>query len=894
MGKNIFNAFYKEYLTRAEKALGEMGRNSDGELVFSLRETLAGIRKSLGKIGIRTLLVEFQVCRQQELLSGNTLDEQLRSYERDYLSDREYRQKILQLYPELEKSCEIVLRQQCDFAGQVMQRFWRDQKEIETALLGGRRIRGKLTLLLGEGDAHDKGTAVAQIRFEDGESIFYKPRSLRGDRLFYKLQGKVEERMKMERTQEFPYPYLECDGYCWTGKCQHELCLEEEEIAAFYKRLGIQLGVGYLLGTNDLHYENMIAHGAEPVWIDLETLFGNAGEREPSVLTSGLLPSALSERRFSAVMGGRKSCKAPWQVPVVKKGKQGLCVEYKIPVLKKGKNYPGEELSIQNYEQEILQGFCGAYHYLSELSEEDLTALLEKEISSRQLLGSTQLYQMILEASYHPSVLMKNGGRQEFIQRVCKDHKGCQREQAVLLEGNVPSFYRKSSSTSLFYAGGGEEKNYFEETALEEIRKRHARLCPADQKLQTERIRLSLAMEKIGAEQMKNTLLRAKTGKKEKPWEEHALKIAEKIAEALVIKSDGITEAVCLKEQSGTEADLRISGMDLSFYNGKAGMAVFLRVVNLYCGEYGEVCDILEQELFEYTESVADGKQKAAFTDTGILCGEASLLYAYQLLYGMTGQTKYLRQAERHEEIVAQMLKEDRQYDLTYGNAGAILAFCNQYRLTGQKRSLQWAEQAAELLLEAGKDQDGELWWEAKRYPERCGGAAHGGSGYLLCFERLSECEGGQGRRSIMDKIRKHEERIYELADRGEKGLEREVLPSWCHGCLGRCLLDQETDPAEAERIVRKAELRRSMSLCHGNIGNLLMVKELAKRQSGLEQRALRFEQKVNVMLTEKGVLLAGEKYSYGMMDGLAGIGYGCLKLSGKIRLPEVLLLEIS
>ena len=60
MGKNIFNAFYKEYLTRAEKALGEMGRNSDGELVFSLRETLAGIRKSLGKIGIRTLLVEFQ------------------------------------------------------------------------------------------------------------------------------------------------------------------------------------------------------------------------------------------------------------------------------------------------------------------------------------------------------------------------------------------------------------------------------------------------------------------------------------------------------------------------------------------------------------------------------------------------------------------------------------------------------------------------------------------------------------------------------------------------------------------------------------------------------------------------------------------------------------------
>lgn len=893
MGKNIFNAFYQDYLTRAEGKLREIEGDSEGGLTFSQRGTLAGIRKSLGKIGIRTLLVEFQVCRQQELLSGNTLDEQLRSYELDYLSKREYRQKILQLYPELEKSCEIVLRQQCDFACLVMQRFWQDQREIETALLGGRRIRGKLTLLLGEGDAHDRGMAVAQISFGQGESIFYKPRSLGGDRLFYKLQGKVEEQMKMERKKEFPYPYLEREGYCWTGKCQHKLCSDKEEIAAFYKRLGIQLGVGYLLGTNDLHYENMIAHGGEPVWIDLETLFGNVGEREPSALTAGLLPSALSERRFSAVMGGRKRCKAPWQVPVVKKGKQGLCVEYKIPILRKGKNYPCEELGLQSYEQEILQGFCGAYHYLSKLSEEKLTALFREEIRSRQLLGSTQLYQMILEASYHPSVLRKDGGRQEFIQRVCKDHRGCQREQAVLLEGNVPSFYRKSNSTSLFYVGGGEEKNYFERTALEEIRKRHAMLCPADQKLQTQRIRLSLAMEEIGAEQMKNTLLRVKTGKRVKPWEEHALKIAKRIAEALVIKPDGMTEAVCLKEQSGTEADLRIGSMELSFYNGKAGMAVFLRAVNLYCGEYGEVCDILEKELFDYTESVANGKQKTAFADTGILCGEASLLYAYQLLYGMTGHRKYLRQAERHEEIVAQMLKEDRQYDLTYGNAGAILAFCNQYRLTGQEKSLQRAEQAAELLLKAGKDQEGELWWEAERYPERCGGAAHGGSGFLLCFERLSECEGGQGRRSVMDKIRRHEDRTYELAGRGEKGLEREVLPSWCHGCLGRCLLDQKTDPAAAERSVRKAELRRSMSLCHGNMGNLLMVKELAERQPGLEQRALRFEQRVNAMLTEKGVLLAGEKYSYGMMDGLAGIGYGCLKLSGKIRLPEVLLLEI-
>ena len=47
-------------------------------------------------------------------------------------------------------------------------------------------------------------------------------------------------------------------------------CHSREELRRYYRRNGILLGICYLLGSRDLHYENVIAHGEYPVIIDLE------------------------------------------------------------------------------------------------------------------------------------------------------------------------------------------------------------------------------------------------------------------------------------------------------------------------------------------------------------------------------------------------------------------------------------------------------------------------------------------------------------------------------------------------------------------------------------------------------------------------------------------------
>ena len=53
---------------------------------------------------------------------------------------------------------------------------------------------------------------------------------------------------------------------------EYKSCKTEEQLKRYYIRLGEQLFLAYLLGTKDLHYENIVASGEYPMLIDLENL----------------------------------------------------------------------------------------------------------------------------------------------------------------------------------------------------------------------------------------------------------------------------------------------------------------------------------------------------------------------------------------------------------------------------------------------------------------------------------------------------------------------------------------------------------------------------------------------------------------------------------------------
>ena len=78
---------------------------------------------------------------------------------------------------------------------------------------------------------------------------------------------------------------------------EYHSCKTEQQLKDYYVRLGVQLFLAYVLGTKDLHCENIIASGEYPVLIDLEVLLSTMelkeGKTAPQEIINQLSKSVL-------------------------------------------------------------------------------------------------------------------------------------------------------------------------------------------------------------------------------------------------------------------------------------------------------------------------------------------------------------------------------------------------------------------------------------------------------------------------------------------------------------------------------------------------------------------------------------------------------------------------
>ena len=75
----------------------------------------------------------------------------------------------------------------------------------------------------------------------------------------------------------------------------------------------------------------------------------------------------------------------------------------------------GKIIEVQLYEKEIVNAFKRAYHYVykhREMTEKKLGEIAGYK--GRYLVADTQKYSMLLLASYHSSVMKRNGDRKNY------------------------------------------------------------------------------------------------------------------------------------------------------------------------------------------------------------------------------------------------------------------------------------------------------------------------------------------------------------------------------------------------------------------------------------------------------------------------------------------------
>ena len=119
-------------------------------------------------------------------------------------------------------------------------------------------------------DAHNEGKSVLKLELCAGKSIFYKPRSMAVDCAWNAF---ADQLMRNGFPTRLHTPVvLDRQTYGYAEEITARSRLDDAGIREYYRNAGGLCCVVSLLGGSDFHHENIIAQGAVPVLIDVETI----------------------------------------------------------------------------------------------------------------------------------------------------------------------------------------------------------------------------------------------------------------------------------------------------------------------------------------------------------------------------------------------------------------------------------------------------------------------------------------------------------------------------------------------------------------------------------------------------------------------------------------------
>ncbi len=362
---------------------------------------------------------------------------------------------------------------------------------------------GRITDVSTYGDPHQEGREVFGVTFESGRRAAYKPRNAGIVVGFYELLEWVNEHGDLPdlRTLEFVYR----DDYAWMEWVDPQECATEAEAVAYYRRAGMLVCLFYALAATDMHLENIIAEGGQPVSVDLETLAEPVASPEMRVINetvkvvagtvvrTGVVPrhvvsdevgdmAGFSVQRGEVTMEGQRFTD-------LNTDRMDLVVE-EYPD-REGANLPeydGEVVGPRDNVEEILGGFEEMYRFVVDHREALLAGdgpvegLTDRESRVRVLYRPTSVYGQIIDSTSEPAALrtgVQFGVRTEALAKLVVRGEVdravwsvFEAERDVLRDFNTPRFSAKLHSTDLFDLDDVVVADFFRKRPIDQIRDR--------------------------------------------------------------------------------------------------------------------------------------------------------------------------------------------------------------------------------------------------------------------------------------------------------------------------------------------------------------------------------------------------------------------------------------
>lgn len=918
-----FISFYRDYL--------RLGLDYDKKLQEALHGApelcdsyLCSLLRKLENICIRTLIYELHMCKSRGELEGSNHNEEYEFFCQRIINS-EWRGKLEEKYPLLKRSVYEVIAGCGRLYLDVLNRLDEDREDIRMLLCGGQPFVHVVNITGDIADSHRGGQSVLKVHLDNGHTVIYKPHPIDNEQNFDKLADYVGKACGIPM---YSIAGICRDGYGWECCVKKKSCDTEAEVKRFYQRIGIYIFVFYLLGTNDIHEENVIACGEYPAIVDLENILGmpantdcsNMMEQmklylQTSVLYSGMLPAAKWQQdgrniNVSGIGGGGRT-RLPFKIPVIAgAGTSDIRIIYQYPELEPVQNtpiYQGNPVSPEQYEPEILDGFTRAYHFAMEHSGHIEGRLQSfKCAKSRFLLTDTQRYAMCLNSSYHPSLMRDGGDRQLYLYTMCYGRdlekpgvlEIIRSETADLSMHDIPYFYFRGCDRHLYNSQDKPVRNYFSHTAYGLMQDRLRGLCESDRKHQAELIHITLNIQK--EIQINGKLTGIPEPARGVSAGEEYLKLAEQVMEKILDRAVYFGEEpgwyVVNVAAFGAEG-WQIEPMHMYLYGGVMGIALLSHMMEKYIGKekYAGLSRTLDKQLFSYTAQLEEMEPENL--RIGIYNGEMSIVYGYLCLYRITGRDIYLEYACRHAELILPAIGREENCDLLDGLAGVIWGMLMLYEISGKARYLEAAKTAGDRLCRMACHMEEGAGWLINGEERPLLGMSHGNAGIAAALAKLYNVTKEEMYYTLLREALAYENYYYSeelhnwldfrVKEEEERG--RTDTSAWCHGAGGilasrlmmRNMVKEdlrgvvEQDIQRAGKKLKEQCLREGMCLCHGSCGNVLLLMDF----DGNSQAVKDYDAYICEKLSEDTfTFLAQERYNPGLMNGFAGAAYYMLK----------------
>ena len=898
----------------------------------------------------RTMVLELNVARLQGLLQADTSEERFQRFLKR-LRKREIVISLLQEYPVLVRQLLISINRWVNFSLEFLQHLCTDWSDICTTFSPDTNPDVLVQIDGGIGDTHRGGRAVLIAKFSSGFKVVYKPKSLAVDVHFQQLLEWLNQRGNHPPFRTLKI--LNQGTYGWVEFVSAQGCTNPEELQRFYERQGSYLALLYAIEATDFHMENLIAVGEHPVLVDLESLFHpqisdidvNKSDQLAfkiighSVLRVGLLPERFwanneSEGIEISGLGGKSGQMTPNTVPYLEAiGTDEMRVARKRIPMPGSQNRPTlneAEVNVLDYTEAIATGFTSIYQLLLQYRDEllsansPLAAFAEDEV--RFILRPTYTYDLLLHESYHPDLLRDALERDRFFDRLWLDvvqqpylAKVIAAERDDLWQGDIPMFTTRPNSCAIWSSSNQQIVEFSGESGMALVQRRLQELSDADLTQQLWFINASFTTLAIAEHGVQFSSYRM-TQPQNNASCEQLLVAAEAVGsrlEALALRGDKDVSWIGLTVVN--EKHWAFAPLAIDLYNGLPGVILFLAYLgavtaqNRYTALAKSALTTMQRQL----ES-----SKSFIKPIGGFEGWGGVIYTLAHLGILWNEPALLVEAETLVELLPNLITKDEHLDIIGGAAGCLNSLISLYRCRPSQRTLAAAIQCGARIISQAKTMDQGIGWVRPGGGEiPLAGFSHGVAGIAAALLELSSLTDDSRFRTTALAAIEYERSLFRpevgnwpdlrdfsssiMADKDDN--QPICMTAWCHGApgigLGRLRslphLNDAKIRAEIDTALKTTLAHgfgRNHSLCHGDLGNLelLLQASLTLDYPQLHDQVNRLASIILESINQHG-WLCGVPLGVetpGLMTGLAGIGYGLLRLAEPTQVPSVLVLE--